>query len=302
MNPLDQTLPDLALWVRVVEKGSFAAAAREWGQTASAVSRRVARLEQAMGVRLLERTTRKLRLTQAGEQALAHGQAMLAAAHTALDGAQQVQQKPQGWVRLGAPRAVCHLLIHPTLPGFLAQHPGLSVQLVVTDQALDPLDGAVDLVIRLTDTPPPGMAARPLRAVRQVLCASPGYLAQHGTPAHPKDLAHHQCLYLGEHPLDHRWRLVRGPESHTVAVQGRYVVNHTQIRLDSARQHLGIAAVPDFVAQAALQAGELHEVLPDWRLDAAYGGQAWLLYPSQRHLPPRVRVLIDHLAQTLALP
>lgn len=302
MNQLDQTLPDLALWVRVVEKGSFAAAARDWGQTPSAVSRRVARLEEAMGVRLLERTTRKLHLTQAGEQALAHGQAMLAAAQTALDGAQEVQQAPQGLVRLCAPRAVCHLLIHPLMPDFLAKYPQIQVQLVVTDQPLDPLDGAVDLVIRLTDQPPAGMAARPLRPVRQVLCASPTYLTRAGTPTHPSDLAAHNCLYLGEHPLDHRWRLRHQDERVTVAVQGRYVVNHTQIRLDSALQHLGIAALPDFVLQAALDRGDLVEVLPDWQLDAAYAGQAWLLYPSQRHLLPRLRVLIDHLAQGLALP
>lgn len=176
----------------------------------------------------------------------------------------------------------------------------MSVQLIFSDRNVDPLVEDVDVVIRLTDSPPPGLAGRPLGSVRWVLCASPSYLDERGIPVRPRELAHHDCMYLGETPDDNRWQLRRADESQMVEVRGRYIANHAGARLEAAQLGLGIACLPDFAAADALAEGSVVQVLPDWRLDAgAYNGGVWLLYPPKRVLPPKVRVLIDYCAERL---
>src|SRR5574341_914284 len=160
MNDLHQLLPDMALFVRVVERGSFSLAAADLGLTPSAVSRRVARLEQAMGLRLLERTTRKLRLSDSGALAYSHCQDMVAAARSAMEGANAYRQEARGLVRMSAPKAFGRRMVHPLMPAFLAKYPEVDVQLLITDRFVDPFDDAVDLVVRITDRPPEGLAAR----------------------------------------------------------------------------------------------------------------------------------------------
>ncbi|TWG79012.1 DNA-binding transcriptional LysR family regulator [Cupriavidus gilardii J11] len=293
-------LPDLAVFARVVEAGNFSLAARQLGSTPSTVSRQIKRLEEALVTRLLERSTRKVRVTEAGEQVARFCRDMMGAAAGAVDAAGQLGERPQGRVTLSAPVAYAKTMIHPLIPSFLRQYEHVDVQLRYTDQSVDPLADEVDLVIRLTDDPPPGLAGRRLGAVRWVLCASPRYLAKAGLPAHPRELAAHECLFLGEVADDNRWRFRRGGETPTVTVRGRYIANHVGARLEGALGHLGIAALPDFAARAALQSRKLVQVLPDWDFRArAYQGAVWLLYPPKRVLPPKVRVLIDHLARHL---
>ena len=136
--------------------------------------------------------------------------------------------------------------------------------------------------------------------VRHLVCASPQYVAERGTPAHPRDLAQHSCLYLGEDERDRHWRFKRGGEQTTVKVSGRYAANHSEVRLDGALQSLGIASLPEFTARAALAAGELVAVLGDWEHGTDYAGTAWLLYPPNRFLPAKLRVWIDYLVAGLA--
>jgi DNA-binding transcriptional LysR family regulator len=298
-NKLIGLLPDMAAFVLVVERGSFSAAARQLGMTPSAISRQVARLESALGVRLLERSTRQLRLTEVGHATLQRCRGMLDAADEAVQLAQQQHTQPQGRVRISMPKAFGRFVVAPLLPAFLASYPQVEVELFISDRDVDPLADGLDLTVRVTDTPPPGMAGRPLMPVRQLLCASPQYLATFGRPVHPRDLAQHQCLYLAEHEGDKRWQLRRGSEQLTVAVRGRYATNHSELRLQGVLAHLGIAPLPHFTARAALQAGQVVTVLDDWEFTTAYRGEAWLLYPSNRHLPLKVRVLIDYLASRL---
>jgi DNA-binding transcriptional LysR family regulator len=199
---------------------------------------------------------------------------------------------------VSAPTAFAKTVIHPLVPGFLRAYEDVDLQLLYTDHEVDPLDDDLDLVIRLTDRPPPGLAGRRLGSVRWVLCASPAYLSARGTPEHPRDLAQHDCLYLGETADDNRWRFRRGTETQNVEVSGRYIANHAGARLEAAEQDLGIAALPQFTAAGGLQSGELVRVLSDWDLEArAYVGSVWLLYPPNRFLPPKVRVLIDYLVE-----
>ena len=293
-------LSEMVAFAQVAERGSFSAAARALGMTPSAVSRQVARLEEALGVRLLARTTRQQRLTEAGREAFAHCAELVAAAQATLQVGQRFAAAPAGVVRLSAPKALAHQVLHPLVLELLAAQPGLEVHLVADDRDIDQVREDVDLVVRITRQPPEGLAGRPLMPVRHLLCAAPAYLAAAGMPLQPQDLPGHSCLWLGEHPRDHHWRFRRGDELAEVAVHGRYAVNHSGARLDAARRGLGIACLPDFSARAALAAGELQQVLADWEFLGPYTGQAWLLYPPDRHLPPKCRTVIDHLAARLS--
>jgi DNA-binding transcriptional LysR family regulator len=294
-NTLIQLLPDMAVFVRVVECGSFSAAAKELGVSASAVSRQIARLERALSVRLLERSTRSLRLSEAGQAALARCQNMLAAAQEAMQVSEQYISSPQGRVRLAAPRGFAHAVLQPLITPLLQRHAGIELQLVVSDRVIDPLEDEIDLVIRIGDSPPPGLIGVPLMPIEQVLAASPAYLAQQGEPQSPQDLLAHSCICLGETPIDHRWRLSRGKEVATVAIGGRLRVNHSAMRLQAALDGIGIASLPDFTVRQALQEGRLVRVLPDWQLGTSYAGMAYLLYPAHRYLPAKLRCVIDEL-------
>ncbi|MCY0386279.1 LysR family transcriptional regulator [Robbsia sp. Bb-Pol-6] len=298
MTPTERfaLFPDMAVFARVVEAGNFSMAARQLGTTPSTVSRQIKRLEDALGTRLLERSTRKVRVTESGELVARHCRDMVGAASAAIDAAGALAGRPQGKVRISAPTAFAKTVIHPLVPGFLQTYADVDLQLRYADEDVDPLDDDIDLVIRLTDHPPPGLAGRRLGSVRWLLCAAPAYLQARGTPDHPRALVGHDCLYLGETADDHRWRFRRGKETHTVEVRGRYVANHAGARLDAAQQGFGIANLPEFTAAGALQRGELVTVLGDWELAArAYVGAIWLLYSPNRFLPPKVRVLIDYL-------
>ncbi|HEY0294390.1 MAG TPA: LysR family transcriptional regulator [Bordetella sp.] len=302
MHPdtLSALLPDLATFARVVDAGNFSEAARQLGSTPSTISRQIKRLETALGTRLLERSTRSVRVTESGEQVYRRCRDMLEAATSAIDAASRLAAQTRGLVRFSAPISYAHYVIHPLMPAFLRAHEAVDVQLIFTDRELDPLQDDVDLVIRLTRHPPPGLAARPLGEVRWILCASPGYLQARGAPRQPADLAAHDCIYLGETPQDRHWTLHRGNTVQTVDVRGRYQANHADARLDAALRHLGIASLPEFLAAEALRSGALARVLPDWDFEpAAYTGPVWLLYPPNRFLPPKVRALIDHLAAHL---
>lgn len=303
-------LPDMATFARVVEAGNFSEAARQLGTTPSTISRQIKRLEEALGTRLLERSTRSLRLTDSGALVHRYCRDMLDAASGAADIAGNLVSAPQGRVRLSAPISYARSVIHPLLPAFLRQWPQIDVQLMFVDRELDPLRDDVDLVIRLTRTPPLGLAARQLGVARWLLCASPAYLAAHGTPSMPQDLARHECLFLGETVDDNRWvfrrnqetrQETRSAEPQSVEVRGRYIANDVSARLDAALHGIGIAILPDFALADALRDGELVQVLGDWEFEArAYMGPVWLLYPPNRFLPSKVRVLIDYLASHLA--
>jgi DNA-binding transcriptional LysR family regulator len=303
MNPpeLFESLPDMAVFVRVVDAGNFSAAARQLGSLPSTVSRQIKRLEQRLGTQLLERSTRRIRLTEAGAEVYGHCREMLDAAAGAVDAAGRLAAAPRGRVSLSAPTAFAKTVLHPVILEFLQRYPEVDVQLVFNDLDTDPLIDDLDLVVRLTSRPPLGLAGRTLGTVRWLLVASQAYLDGRGVPLKPTDLLQHECLYLGENADDNRWRLRQHGETETVKVQGRYIANHAGARLEAAREGFGIANLPDFVARKSLERGEVVQVLPDWELDAgAYVGSIWLLYPPKRYLPPKVRVLIDYLIERLA--
>lgn len=298
-NSFLKALPEMVTFLRVAELGSFSAAAELLGMTPSAASRQVKRLEKEIGVQLLQRTTRQLRLTEPGAEAFARCRELVQAAQGAMDIGPQFASKPAGLVRISAPKAFARRVLHPHLLEFLRRYPEVDVQLVVADRDVDPIREGVDLVVRLTTEPPEGLVARRLMAVEHILCATPAYLARHPAIAQPDDLLAHSCLSLGEHERDNHWRFRKNDQATQaevdVVVRGRYICNHSEVRLEGALAGLGVACVPAFMAREALDAGQVVRVLADWEFQGNYHGHAYILYPPNRFAAPKCRVLVDHL-------
>ncbi|MCH4196219.1 MAG: substrate binding domain-containing protein [Serratia liquefaciens] len=186
------------------------------------------------------------------------------------------------------------------LQAFLRRYPKVDVRLRLEDRYMDLIDDRVDLALRITERPSPGLIGRQLMTIDHLLCATPAYLAQQGTPQHPQDLALHSCIYLGETPNDARWKFRQAGKTVTVNVRGRYAANHTGVRLDAVKQHIGIGSLPYFTARQALDDGEVVQVLPQWDFLSSYHGGLWLLYAPNQYLPPKLRVFIDYLVACLA--
>ena len=292
-------LPDLATFVLIVDHGSFSAAARAAGVTPSAMSRSVSRLERETGSQLLHRSTRKLALSETGKMVYEHAKMMLEAARQAIDSGGSVQHVPQGKITLSVPKAVGRFVIHPLIPQFLERFPLVDVCLRLEDRYMDLIDDGVDLALQITNTPSPGLHGKPLMPITHILCATPEYLQKQGTPTHPEDLRQHSCISLGETPTDSRWKFRKQGKTEVVQTTGRYVANHTGVRLDAVKRHLGIGSLPAFTAREALQDGEIMQVLPEWTFISNYSGELWLLWAGNKHMPLKIRAMIDYLSQQL---
>ena len=294
-------LQEMAIFVKVVETGSFSETARQLGNTPSAISRAISRLERALGTRLLQRTTRKLRLSESGKQVYAYCLEMVNAAQAVIDNSGKFNSEPHGTVRISVPKAVGHYLLHPHIPEFLERYPKVDVQMLLEDKLIDFIDDEIDLAIRITNEPSLGLKGRKLIEIDHVIVATAEYLEKHGMPQQPQDLKEHQCIYLGEQASDSKWKFQKENKTTSVSVKGRYSANHTGIRLDAALKHMGIASLPYFVARHALETQALIQVLPDWYFKTYYSGDAWLLYPPTRYLAPKIEVFIHFLAGKLKL-
>ena len=173
------------------------------------------------------------------------------------------------------------------------------VCLRLEDRVLDFIDDGIDLALRITPTPSPGLHGKPLMTISHVICATPGYLEHYGTPQTPQDLREHSCISLGETPADSRWKFRRGGKTETIQTHGRYAANHTAVRLDAVKQNLGIGSLPLFTAREALARGEIVQVLPEWEFISSYSGQLWLLWSGNKHMPARMRAMIDYLSEKM---
>lgn len=290
-------LDEMAVFARVVETGSFSQTARELGTTPSAVSRKISRLESALSTRLLHRTTRKLGLSESGTEVFKHCQDIVTAAKSAMSVSEQYTEEPEGVIRISVPKAVGRFVLHPHMPEFLRRYPKIRLQITLDDRYIDLIDDRVDLAIRITDRPSPGLMGRKLMRIEHIVCASPHYLEQYGVPQHPRELINHNCICLGETPSDSRWKFKKGTDIVHVDVQGNYAANHSGVRLDAALNHMGIASLPYFTAQSSLQQKHCIQVLPEWDFMSSYYGSAWLLYSPTRYLPSKLRVFIQYLVE-----
>ncbi len=290
-------LDEIALFIEVVRKRSFVRAAAQLGVSVSAVSRGVAALEARLGVRLLQRTTRSVGLTEAGAAYFSRCEALLAELESAEAEASALGEALQGRLRVSAPSGLGMTHLVPVLPEFLARHPKLTLDLDLSNRFVDLVEERYDLAIRTGSLRDSRLVARKLGPNRRQLAASRGYLERRGVPRHPRELERHACLVLDitDHP--DRWELQRGGEAAPVNVSGPLRSNNALALRDACRRGLGIALLPSFALSEDFAAGRLVHVLPRW---ATQEQGIYAIYPGYRFIPAKVRALVDYFAQTLA--
>lgn len=290
-----------ASFVKVVEAGSMAAAARRLECTRAQVSKQVGELEQVFGVRLLERTTRRLSLTPSGEVFYQHALRALEAVESAELAVRNLGEMPRGVLRISAPLTFGRLYVAPLLPRIAAHYPHLKCELVLTDQLVDLAEGKIDLALRITKLPPEDAVARPLVFLKRVLCAAPGYLSAHGEPRQPADLGAHQCFdYALNGNGGSEWYLAdsRGEES-AVQIAARFQVNNIDCIRQAALDGHGIGILPTYLCAPDLARGDLRVVLGDYEPRNSFGQHLYACYLPSRVRLPRVRVFLDELEQLL---
>ncbi|MCY1019962.1 LysR family transcriptional regulator [Pyxidicoccus sp. MSG2] len=280
------SLANIDAFVRTVEDGDFTRAARRLAVTASAVSRRIARLEEELGVRLFQRTTRALRLTEDGRDFYARCQRILAELDEARESLARSRSRPTGLLRVEAPQVIGQLVLTPALPRFLEAYPGVELHLTLRDEVVDPITEGADVLIRMGQLTDSRLVARKLAVARLVAVASPAYLQRHGTPVAPTDLARHQCLGFLRQGVTGEWRFKDG----RVVPRGAFHVSQGATLRDAAVMGLGIAWMMDFMVARELATGALVTVLD---AHACEERPIHALHPPNRHLPSRVRVFLD---------
>lgn len=288
-------LPDLASFILVVNEGSFTAAAKKLDVTPSALSKLITRLERALSVKLLERTTRKLKITQAGQKVYDQANIMLNAAQQAVEVSKQDHTVPSGSITVAAPEAFLHSVMQPLVSPFLRLYPEISLKLRAVDGDIHLIKQDIDVAFRLTDKPDENLVLKEIGKTDLVLCASPDYIEKRGKPNHPIDLFEHDCLYLGETNNDNTWDFLKGDDFHTVEVSGCYAVNQSQMRLQGVKESLGIGIFHDFVVNEALKEKTVVRVLPDWTIKSNYHGGIAMQYAQTKYMPARLRVFIDYM-------
>lgn len=288
--PLDLT--DVALFVRVSATRNLSAAGREFGLSPAASSARMAQLEKQLGSRLLHRTTRQVALTQDGETFLGRARALLDAAEQAESAVGAASLAPQGLLRVAASASFGRQHIVPALAQFLDTHPGIRLDLRLSDRIIDMAANGIDVAVRIGPLRDSSLVARKLAPSRLVLCAAPGYLERHGVPQAPADLARHECLVLeGANP----WRL-REPNGKiaSVNVSGRLQADNGEACRDAAVDGLGITLQSTWAVYRQLQAGALVRVLDEYPV--AVDSQVSAVYLNRSFLPPRAQAFIDFFA------
>ncbi len=290
-------LSGLIAFVRTADLGSFVAAGRVLGLSASAIGKAVARLEAELGVRLLQRSTRRLRLTDEGRLFHERCRRIL----DDLDDAQamlgRARETPRGRLKISVPIVSYHLLL-PVIPDFMAAWPDIELDIDFNDRLVDLIDEGVDVAIRSGDLPDSRLVVRALRPFQLLLCAAPGYLDRHGMPAVPRDLDGHQAIRF-RFPNSGKlqdWPLVLPSDAPEPRPRTVLTCNNMEALRGAVVRGLGIGCLPDFLVQEPVERGDLCLVLRD-HLDAP--GQFRMLWPSSRHLSPKIRVFVDFIGERL---
>jgi DNA-binding transcriptional LysR family regulator len=292
-------LNDLMYFAQVVEHGGFSAAERVLGISKSRLSRRVAELETLLGVRLLQRSTRKLALTEAGQRFYGHCQAMLSEAQAAMNAVQELRSSPRGTVRVSVPVTVSQTLLSGILPEFLLRYPEVRVSIRVTNRVIDLYEDSVDVALRVRSEPPDNsnIVVRPLWRTEQMLVGSPSLLSQNAPPLVPEDLDRFETLDAPSADGRHVF--------HLIAPDGRRYIHEHEPRvvtadLSTIREAviagIGIAALPEMMYGAAMRTGQLSPVMPGWSLPTP---QLFAAFVSRQGMVPAVRAFLDYLVEVL---
>lgn len=287
-------LNDVAVFVAVVDAGSFTRAAERLKVSRPAVSKQVSRLEESLGVRLLNRTTRRLSLTEAGRIFHAQTSRGLEDIAEARAEVSRLQEQPRGVLRINVPMSFGILHIAPLLPAFMQLYPELTVEMDLNDRKLDVIEEGFDASVRISDLPDSTLVARRLAPCRHAIVAAPAYLARHGTPDSPEDLRDHEVLSYSLQQSAQAWHFLdSGGQPTQVAVAGRLQVNNSLALREALLGGMGIARTPTFLVGEDLRQGRLTAVLGAWR---SLEVSIYLVYPQRRYLSPKVRAFADFLA------
>ena len=296
-------LPDfegLAMFAKVAEERSFAGAARALGVSVATVSRAVARLEERLGARLLNRTSRQLALTEFGRTIADSALKIYREAEEAEHAAREMSARPRGLVRLAVPMSFGLRWVAPLMPAFFRDYPDVKIDLHLSDATVDLVGQGFDAALRIAVLPDSSLVARKLCPVTQLVVASPEYLQARGTPQHPSELADHPCLGYAYRARSDVWRFTNGAgEEVVVKPEGPLRVTNSDALLPTVLAGLAIAEFPDFIAFEHIRAGTLVPILPDWNL--ARGG-LYFVTPSARTRPAKVEALAEFFVKHLSSP
>lgn len=294
-------LADLSAFAAICRRGSFRLAATELGVSTSALSHALRNLEDRLGVKLLNRTTRSVAPTEAGSRLAAQLDQSFGEIGEALSELDRYRSAPLGGLRINVPRDASRLLLSPVLARYLDDCPGVKIEVVVDNNMVDIVKAGFDAGIRFGDTVPQDMVCTPLTPpLRWVVVGAPAYFGRHGTPKTPEDLLRHACirLRLGDQTL-YRWELGQPPHAHAIDVPGALIVNETDMALDAALDGIGLAYCLERYAEPHLRAGRLRRVLDEW---SPAGAPLVMYYPSRRQLAPALSRLIEAIRGANGLP
>ena len=292
MEQLDAN--DLLIFARVAEAGSFSRAAERLGLPKSTVSRRITLLEEKLGERLMQRTTRHLSLTEFGYGLLEHARQVAEEVDAVVAFAAYRQVRPSGRLRVSMPADFAHYLLVDMLAAYLRLYPAVTLELDLSPRRVDLLGENFDIALRMGDLPDDThLAARRIAVIPQGLYAAPAYLAERGDLSSPEELAGHSVLHLETAG----WKLMRGSETWEEVPAGRVQANSPELLIDLALAGAGITSAPDYFAAPYVHRGELRRVLPDWCLHTT---TAWAIFPGRRLMPAKTRAFLDMLLTALS--
>jgi DNA-binding transcriptional LysR family regulator len=290
---------EMGVFERVVERGSFAAAAQDVGLSPSAVSKLILRLEQRLGVRLINRTTRKLALTAEGKTYLKRSREILAAIEAAESEIASARTSTRGHLRVHAPPVMIGDHFGPALPEFLERHPHLSIEFLVTNRAVDLVEENIDIAMRTGRLPDSSLIACKIIDLTQIICASPDYLDRYGRPLTPSDLTRYRCLILNGIPEPTVWRFNIGGRPAAVEVHGVVSADSSDVLLRLAIEGLGIVRLGELAVAKALRDGALEPLLLDVQLSEGY--PLWAVLPPGRQRSPKVKAFLEFIQERLGL-
>lgn len=283
-------LNDVRLFLRVVETNSFTAAAETLGIQKSTISRRIRQLEDDLGVRLLQRTTRKLKLTEEGQELFERCRPLIEELEQLPDLVSAHHTEPQGRLRITMPPELAIFLMKDVIADFMNRYPKINLEIELSTRVVDLIEEGIDLALRVGELMDSSLIARKISGVTSGLYAAPGYLKKHGNPKTPDDLPQHHCLRRLTSSL--QWSFDNWDNGKPIAIPARLKANNLTFLRDMAIQEMGIARIPKAFCRSQVEQGLLVPVLEQYHLP---GSEIHALYPSRRHLNPKVRLFIDHM-------
>jgi DNA-binding transcriptional LysR family regulator len=286
-------LTAMQVFSEVAQRGSFTAAADHLGMSRIMVTRYVTDLEQWLGTRLLQRSTRRISLTTSGESCLTQCRQMLELSTDMQEGHNQHDRRPKGQLRITTSMSLGITHLASAISDYLAQYPDVSVDMLMVDRSVNLIEDRVDLAIRISGELDPSLVARRISPCRSVVCASPGYIERHGLPKSPADLSRHNCLTYSNFGKG-EWRFMRGSEQVNVPVSGNLSANEATFLTQATLAGAGVALQPTYLVGPLIKSGQLVKLLPSWQPPEL---TIWGVYLSRKHLPASLRTMLDFLVE-----